>query len=267
MPRSAPIASRRHPLALLCRRVAAGTSDEPLVLLDGEHVVSDALAARVPIRAVLTTTPESIVARAAEALGVAVHRGTPAVLDAASPARTPSGIVALAEWQPAPLDRLLDAQAPLLVGLVDIQDPGNVGAIVRSADAFGATGVVAIGQTANPGSWKAIRGAMGSTFRVPIACAGIRAVIDGARRRGIRVVATDAGAGEPLDRAGLEPPLLVLLGNEGAGLAPDVIERADVRVHVPMRPGVNSLNVAVTAALILYEARRHQPPRVVRNSA
>ena len=137
-----------------------------------------------------------------------------------------------------------------------MQDPGNVGSVIRSADALGASAVVAAGATADPGGWRALRAAMGSTFRVPVCRATVDALFDAARASQARIVATTVGDGEPLDGLRLDGPAVVLLGNEGAGLPQAVIQRADARVRVPMRAGVNSLNVAVTAALILYAAGR-----------
>jgi TrmH family RNA methyltransferase len=100
---------------------------------------------------------------------------------------------------------------------------------------------------------------MGSTFRLPVARASTAGVLTAASARGLRVTATAAGAGVPLDRASLEPPLLIWVGSEGAGLSRRVLDAAHALIHLPMRPGVDSLNVAVTAALVLYEARRHRP--------
>jgi TrmH family RNA methyltransferase len=255
----ATIASRRHPLVATCRRLAAGARDDRLVLLDGERLIRDALASGVRLRALLASTEDATLEAAAAEAGAEIVRVTAAVLDAASPVRTPSGVVAIAEWPDATLDAALGGTHPVVLGLDGIQDPGNVGAIVRSADALGATGVIATGGTADPRSWKALRGAMGSTFRLPVARSTVDEVLAQTTARHLRVVASVADAGVPLDRAQLVPPLLIWLGSEGAGLSRRVLESADALVHLPMRAGVNSLNVAVAAALVLYEARRQQP--------
>jgi TrmH family RNA methyltransferase len=180
------------------------------------------------------------------------------VLDAASPVRSPTGVVALATWTPAPIARLFAPAPALAIGLVDVQDPGNVGGVIRSADALHATGVAALDGTADPAGWKAMRGAMGSTFRVPVARDGTDAAILAAAKAGARTIATVADGGTPLHEVDLRQSVFVLLGNEGAGLPEDVVQRAGVRVHVPMKSGVSSLNVGVTAALVLYEARRQR---------
>ena len=142
--------------------------------------------------------------------------------------------------------------------LVDVQDPGNVGAVIRAADALGASGVAALDGTAHPGGWKALRGAMGSTFRVPVAREQTDRAMGEMRRAGLRIVATVAASGTPLDRLDLRGPICLLLGNEGAGLPDSLSAGADERVTIPMRAGAESLNVAVTASLLLYEARRQR---------
>jgi TrmH family RNA methyltransferase len=141
-----------------------------------------------------------------------------------------------------------------LLGLVGVQDPGNVGSVVRTADAFEASGVISFEGSAHPGGYKALRGAMGSTFRIPVATAGLDDVLAAARTGGVRIAAAVARGGEPPLRAALATPVLILLGSEGSGLPEPLTAEADVRVTIPMRSGVESLNVAVTAALLLWEA-------------
>jgi TrmH family RNA methyltransferase len=264
------ITSRQHAIVNDCRRLARAkreAADDGRILIDGAHVLEDAIAAGVPVRAilvsadVLTQAPErALVARAARA-GAAVHEAGAAVLDAASPVRTTSGLVAIAEWRAAGVDAVLDRAPALAVGLVDVQDPGNVGAVIRSVDALSGTGAIAIGETAHPAGWRALRGAMGSTFRTPVARATLDEAVEAARRRRIRIVATASGAATPIDRVDFRGASLVLMGNEGAGLPPHVIDHADQIASIPMSAGVESMNVAVTAALILYEARRQRAAR------
>jgi TrmH family RNA methyltransferase len=182
------------------------------------------------------------------------------VIEAASPVKTPAGIVAVARWQPAEPGQVLEAQPALVVCAVAVQDPGNVGAIIRSADAAGATGVVVSAGSADPFGWKALRGSMGSAFRLPVAAgASLGEVCREARRRGVRIVATSPAAGADLYDVDLAGPALVLVGGEGAGLPPALQDIADARLSIPMRLPVDSLNVAVAAAVILYEARRQRP--------
>jgi TrmH family RNA methyltransferase len=235
--------------------------DGEAVVLDGEHLLAEALAAGVVIDAVLATAdvPSDLLSRAREA-GAQVHEVTADVVDAASPVRHPSGVVAIGRWAPAPLAAALggsESGGPCL-GLVSVQDPGNLGSAIRAAHALGARGVLALDDSADPAGWRALRGAMGSTFHLPVARGRTGDAMTHARRIGLPVAAAAPahraeGARDPSE---LPHACLVLLGNEGAGLPDDLVAQADVRVAVPMRPGVDSLNVAVTAALILDAVRR-----------
>ena len=180
-------------------------------------------------------------------------------MDAVSPVKTPSGIVALAE-RPA-LGRRRDLRRAGRAGrrAVDVQDPGNLGAIVRVSEAAGATGFVAAGGSANPFGWKALRGSMGSALRLPVAAEiAAEAAVADARRHGCRVVAAVPRGGRRIVRDRFHRPAHVLIGGEGQGLRAALVDAADERVTIPMQAPVESLNAAVTAALIVYEARRQR---------
>jgi TrmH family RNA methyltransferase len=260
------LSSRQHPIVRAFRRLAAESRAADGVLLDGAHLIREALGARVHLRTVLVSARyladapplDRTLPAMAAASGAAVHETTQTVIEAASPVRTTSGIVAIAEWDAAPLAVTFAPPPAMTIGLVDVQDPGNVGAVVRSADALGATGVLALDRTAHPGGWKALRGSMGSTFRLPVARGGSAEAIAAARGAGLRVMAAVADRATPLTHIDFSFPTLVLLGNEGSGLDAVTAACADERLTVPMRTGVDSLNVAVTAALVLYEARRQR---------
>jgi TrmH family RNA methyltransferase len=147
----------------------------------------------------------------------------------------------------------------LVVVAVDILDPGNVGAIVRVAEAAAATGLVAAGACADPFGWKALRGSMGSAFRLPIvAAASVADAVATARERGCRIVATVPRRGRSLYDATLAGALAILVGSEGAGVSQALIDSADELITIPMRPPVESLNTAVAASLVLYEAHRRR---------
>jgi TrmH family RNA methyltransferase len=250
------IASRRHAVVQLVRAVASQrTADDP-VLLDGEHLVSEALRARIPLTVVLVYGDrfQSLVNEARRA-NADIYDVTADVLDAVSPVRTPSGIVALARWTPAAVEDTIARAPGIVMGLVDVQDPGNAGTIIRSADALGGKAVLALDATADPAGWKCLRGAMGSTFRVPVARGAASDAILAAREADLPIIAAVASGGMPIDDIDLHRKALVLLGSEGAGLPQPLIDQADIRLTVPMRPGANSLNVATTAALVLWQAR------------
>jgi TrmH family RNA methyltransferase len=255
------VASRQHALVTQCRALARGR--EPgRVLLDGAHLVVEAVRAGVEIEAVLATADavaaDSTLRALVSASTIPIYEGTTAVLDAASPTRSPSGVVAIARWTTASTEDLVSTPRPLVVGLIDVQDPGNVGAVIRAADALGATGVGVTGESADPAGWKALRGSMGSAFRVPVARSTTADLLSAAGRHAVAVVAAVARGGRGPAAVDLTLPTLLLLGHEGAGLTADVLQHATSQVTLPMRAGVESLNVSMAAALLLDEARRQR---------
>jgi RNA methyltransferase, TrmH family len=239
------------------------------VLLDGEHLVQEALLCDIPIEIAAfadrqldnVLSPLARIAKAIKTRGGRTLKVTDQVLAAMSPVQHPSGVVAIARARPADVRVVMAtvADLPLVLVLAGLQDPGNVGAIVRAAAAFGASGVVAIEGSANPFGWKALRGAMGGTFRLPIAARGsLPEVIASARELGVRLVAAVPRGGTPLPALDLREPTAIVLGGEGAGLSAAVMAAVDETVTIPMQAPAESLNVAIAAALILYEAMRQR---------
>jgi TrmH family RNA methyltransferase len=257
------ITSRGNAIVERCRAAVRGEAEE--LLLDGPHLVREALGAKVRIRlAIVASAAErrpEIAACVAELSRrrVEVLSASPAVMAAVSPVRSTSAIVALADPIAASIDAPYAARPPLVVIACDVQDPGNLGAIVRVAEAGGASGVVAAGACANAFGWKALRGSMGSALRLPIGeQPDIHAAVAQARRHGCRVVAMTPHGGRSLFDADLKGAVALLVGSEGSGLPEDLAATADSRVSVPMAPPVESLNTAVTAALAVYEAARQR---------
>ncbi len=267
------IGSRKNPLVTLMRRVAAGDAEERgRVLLDGLHLVQEARAAGVPISAAafaskLLATPDGLARRLATTLaglGCRVVQVSDAVMEAMSPVSTPSGVVALATRPRHDLPALVPTgpaapRAALIVVAVDVQDPGNIGAMIRAAEAGGATGFVSAGVSADPFGWKALRGAMGSAFRLPVVREPDTAsVLKTLKDAGVRLLATVPDARLPFDAVDLTQSCALLLGGEGPGLAPELQALADASIAIPMQEPVESLNVASAAALLIYEARRQR---------
>ena len=245
----------------------AGLSAE--VLLDGEHLVHEAIACDIPIEIAAFSerqledvrSPIARIASDVKQRGGRVLAVGDQVLAAMSPVQHPSGVVAIAHARPADLRVVMSAVSdlPLVMVLASLQDPGNVGAIVRTAAAFGASGVIALEGTANPFGWKALRGAMGGTFRLPVASRGTLAdVISAAQELNVRLVAAVPRGGIPLPDLDLRRPTAIVFGGEGAGLPPAAMAAMDETVTIPMRKPVESLNVAIAAALLLYEASRQR---------
>jgi len=235
------------------------------MLLDGPHLIEEALGAGLPLRHVLVAhegaaRPQmaGLISRI-ESTGAELVTASGPVMTAASPVTTSSGIVALVD-RPAQNDaRVYSGDSPVVIIACDIQDPGNLGAIIRVAEAAGASGVVAAGVSADPYGWKALRGSMGSALRIPVAqLPDVDQAIAAASSRRCRIVATVPRDGQPLFDATLTGPLAILIGGEGGGLPQAIVENADVRLTIPMQAPVESLNAAITAAVLLYEVRRQR---------
>lgn len=257
------VTSRQSALVARYRAAARGEATG-LVLLDGVHLLAESLAAGLRIReaaiashAVDREEFKPIIQQLTNA-GIDLVAASTSVMAALSPVRSSSPIVALAE-RPALTRARTVGVADLLVVAVDVQDPGNVGAIVRVAEAGGATAVIVAGASADPFGWKALRGSMGSALRLPVEVApdAARAVAE-ARQRGCRIVAAIPRAGRSAFEIDYTGPTAVVIGGEGQGLSASLLDAADERVTVPMAAPVESLNAAVTAALIVYEARRQR---------
>jgi TrmH family RNA methyltransferase len=245
-------------------RTSANSGLERELLLDGVHLLAEARASRLPIdtaafdRDALNDPAARLLAEQLRAAGSEVLIVSRNVLEAMSPVKTPSGVVAIARRSLATLPAALAGAAPLVLLAHDVQDPGNVGALVRTAEASGATALVACGSTADPFGWKALRGSMGSAFRLVIARADIADVLSECRTRGIALVALTARTKQSVFASDFQPATAILLGSEGAGLPASLLDAADQQVSIPMKAPVESLNVAVAAALVMYEAFRQR---------
>ena len=265
------ITSRSNPLVARVRAATrARRRERTHLLLDGARLVADALRSGVDVETVVVSgaalesddPPVAALVQACAVSRVALVAAGERVLSAISQSRSPSRAVALAAYHPVALEALL-GRAVVSKGCVlaaaGVQDPGNVGAIIRAADAAGATGVIVSAASADPFGDKALRGAMGSTFRIPVADAGETGDLAArAARAGCRVVAAIPRGGESIYAIDLRQPTVVLIGGEGAGIDPAVADAAAATVSIPMANGVESLNAAVAAALIAYEARRQR---------
>jgi TrmH family RNA methyltransferase len=150
---------------------------------------------------------------------------------------------------------------PLII-LAGLQDPGNLGTILRSAEAFGSAGVVLGDGTVSPFNSKVIRASAGSLFRLPVilgkTSGGLEGVSAKLRAQGVRLIATSSHKGTPLDQARLTDPSAIFVGSEGAGLPRAVLAQADELIAIPHMPQVESLNAGVAGSIVLYEAARQR---------
>lgn len=170
---------------------------------------------------------------------------------------TPQGILAVVPLPGVALERVISHACPFLLALDGVQDPGNLGTMLRTAAAAGVTGVLLGRGTVEAGSPKVLRAAMGATFLLPLALeVDLPPVLSTLARRGVEVIAGDPAGESTLFEASLVPPLVVVVGGEAGGLTPKVRETVTRRLRIPMAEGVESLNAAVAAALLLYEVVR-----------
>jgi len=266
-PRVRTISSRHNPVVAAFRALA--TTPDPAgrrVLLDGAHLLGEALDAGLEFEVILvaasrnaSTTEAGRLARELESRGLPIVEADDRAFDAVSPVRSPSGIAAIAlrtATDPASLCQRPDA---FVIVIADVQDPGNVGALLRSAEAGGVSGAFVTGASANPFSWKALRGSMGSALRLPIVT-GLSPdrIMPALRQAGVRTVAAVARGGSDPDDVSWTGRVGLWIGGEGAGLPDDLVERCDERVTIPMASQVESLNAAVAGALLVYAARRQR---------
>lgn len=175
----------------------------------------------------------------------------------AVPSESPQGVAALIKAKPFALDDVLSrSDTGPVVAVAGVQDPGNLGTILRSAEAFGAAGVLLGEGTVSPYNWKVVRASAGSAFRLPTVRVEMEKTLATLRGRGLRLLATSSHKGTPLHEVKLNRPLAIFIGNEGAGVPRDLIAEMDELVAIPHSPQVESLNAGVAASIVLYEASR-----------
>ena len=237
------------------------------LLLDGCHLLSEARTSGLTVESAafeqhaLNEPSVRALAEQLAASGTEVFIVPNKVLASMSPVKTPSGVVGIARRTVGTLASVLASAhplAPLIVVAHDVQDPGNVGAIVRTAEAAGATAFIATSTTADPLGWKALRGSMGSALRLPIARGDMNDVLAAVRKARIGTAGLVPRDGQTLYSADLRKPVALFLGGEGAGLPDDVARQMEQTISIQMRAPVESLNVGVAAALVLYEACRQR---------
>jgi RNA methyltransferase, TrmH family len=193
------------------------------------------------------------------------------LFDSLVPSESPQGVAALVRLKEFSLDDVMEKErmqvGPIIV-LVGLQDPGNLGTILRSAEAFGSAGVVLGEGTVSPFNSKVVRASAGSVFRLPIihgqargqksASGKLEEVSEKMRARGVRLIATSSHKGTPVDQADLKSATAIFFGNEGAGLPREVMAKMDEVIVIPHTLQVESLNAGVAASIVLYEAARQR---------
>lgn len=260
------ITSRDNSLLRHARAVRDGSVRES-IFIEGLRLCDEALRSNLKIEAVIYSEHLAKKDRAAKLIqeleNVAAKSASVSetLLESVSYTKTPQGIVVLAAHPQLSDGQFKSAQplTPLLVILHGINNPVNVGAILRTAEAAGATGVITTKGTADPFSPKSLRGAMGSAFRLPIwAEAQYENAVAWCRAQNIQTVSSDAGAKVGYLEFDWQKPTALIMGAESAGLTAQELAVADSSVSIPMQSATESLNVAVAAGILLYEANRQR---------
>ncbi len=253
-----PRSPRVRAVAKLTKRSAR--QETGLFLLEGPQAAREALAYRPDTVSEMFATPSALerhgdLRDAARKAGIEVVFTTEAVLDAMADTVTPQGIVAVARQTPTSLRDVFSASPHLVAICEEVRDPGNLGTIIRAADAAGADAVILTGRTVDPYNPKVVRATTGSLFHLPIVVGvDLPNAVERAHAAGVRVVAADVGGGDFLAaRALLAEPTAWLFGNEARGLDDEALGRADLALRLPIYGSAESLNLATAASVCLYE--------------
>jgi TrmH family RNA methyltransferase len=260
--RSRLIESRQNPRVKELRAALSHTGRTPsgLIAIEGEHLVAEAMRSHLRFATIFLRDgyhPSFALPEDAEHL-LLPHD----IFRSAVATEQPQGIAALVHppvFSPDTYpDTLFRGQATLILVLAGLQDPGNVGTLLRSAEAFAATGVLLLPGTASPWNPKALRASAGSAFRVPAINATEAEALNLLAEHNIPASAAVARDGTPIDAAPLAKSCALLIGNEGAGLSDSLIAAAAHRITIPMPGNIESLNAAIAGSLLLYEASRQR---------
>lgn len=260
------ITSRDNSLLRQARAVRDGKDDD-LIFVEGLRLCVEALRSNLELEAVIVSEqlarkehaaePIAEISQAARRVGSVSEK----LLESISYTKTPQGIVVLARRPESSEQRLAASLAdhPLLVVLHQINNPVNVGAILRTAEAAGATGIIATKNTSDPFSPKSLRGAMGSAFRLPVwRDVSFSEAVSWLREKNIALVCADADSKTKHTDLDWTRSTALVLGPESTGLTADELKTADRTVSIPMHGEVESLNVSVAAGILLYEAARQR---------
>jgi TrmH family RNA methyltransferase len=257
------ITSTRNPLVKDLRQLgksAKARREQNLFLIEGTHALSEAIATSFPLATVCYTelwqqkNPDLYIQITTTAEYPELV--SEAVLKAIATTMNPDGVIATV---PLPKPAQNSNLKTIGLALETIQDPGNLGAIIRTAVAAGIDAVWVSADSVDLTSPKVIRASAGQWFRANLRSPhDLIAAVQQAKQQGIQVIATSADAQATYWEADFTQPCLILLGNEGNGLSTELAQTADLAVSIPLEQGVESLNLAVSAALILYEAKRQR---------
>jgi len=237
--------------------------------IEGLRIVEEAIRSGLRFRAVFfKESAQNLAERLLPQIGAQVDTLLlpDKLFDGIVPSENPQGVAALMRLREFSFADVLERlQVGPVIVLAGLQDPGNLGTILRSAEAFGSAGVVLGEGTVSPFNSKVIRASAGSIFRLPViltkAAGGLEEISAKLRTQSVRLIATSSHKGTPLDQANLRGPVAVFVGSEGSGLPRAVLGQADELVAIPHMPQVESLNAGVAGSIVLYEAARQRQGR------
>jgi TrmH family RNA methyltransferase len=227
-------------------------------------MVEEALRDNLGVKLVIAAPPlvqhhGKGVLKLAESRGIDVLWISERLMDALSESKTPQPVMAEVAMKQHSEEALLSNEAGLIIIAHQLQDPGNLGTIIRTAEAVGASGLVITQNTVDPFNAKAIRASMGSILRLPVVHIGdLPTFIKKCSQHGFQTTATVLTGEKTHFDINLTKPTVVVLGQEGAGLPLDTLAEIELRVRIPMAKTIDSLNVATAAAVILYETMRQR---------
>lgn len=257
------VTSRQNALVKDLRRAFTqnACTEDGYCAIESVRIIEEAIRSGLKFKALFVS--ESATERAARLLPqIGSHVETlllpDDVFDSAVATESPQGVAALVRIKEFSLEAALSTTSPLLVCLAGVQDPGNLGTILRSAEAFGATGALLGEGTVSQFNPKTVRASAGSIFRLSVVRANLKEAMSQMREHGLRLVATSSHRGVPLYEAQLDGPLALFIGNEGAGLSKDLLNQMDQTVVIPHSPKVESLNAGVAGSILLYEIARQR---------
>lgn len=253
-----PIQSRQNSRVKELRTAMRQPGDR--IALEGEHLLLEALSSGLTIETIFVVSGFEDRLEALPLDEETEILSLPAeILATAVTTETPQPFAALARPPVFALEDLFHQRAPLVIVAAGLQDPGNLGTLIRSAEAFGATGCILLPGTVSQWNAKALRASSGSAFRLPVVHCTATKMLTTMQQHGVKIFAAVASPdSDPNGMPDLTKPCAILIGNEGAGLSPELIAMADARITIPY-PGVTeSLNAAVAGSVFLYDASRQR---------
>lgn len=271
------IEGRHNPMVKEIRQAFARAerTEDGSCAIEGLRIVEEAIRSGLRFRAILfKESAQNLSDRLLPQIGSHVETLLlpDNLFDGVVPSETPQGVAALVRLKEFSLADILERlQVGPIIVLLGLQDPGNLGTIVRSAEAFGSAGVILGEGTVSALNSKVIRASAGSIFRLPVVSAkgsgSLEKISDTLRKQSIRVIATSSHKGTPIHQARLTGPLAILIGSEGSGLPKNFMAQVDELVAIPHAPQVESLNAGVAGSIVLYEAaqQRRDNERVMEN--